>query len=295
MIDYEQFCKIKLLKEQKALTSPQIARELGLDVRTVAKWIDEKTFKPRAPALRPSKLDAYKGEIVRMIETHPYTAAQIFYRLQEQGFDGGYTIVKEYVRKIRPAREPAYLSLAFAPAECAQVDWGSWGSVNVGGTRRRLSFFVMVLCYSRMMYVEFTVSQTMEHFLACHDIFWPAMSMLFRFLAGLRPKSWSITSNPQCSPVLSAGIRFLIPSTLILPIITALPLSLAMWAKETKKAVWKMPWVMSKRIFSPVWISRILMPWGLLCGIGQMISPMSGSTAPPGKNRLICLKKKERI
>ncbi|HEX3081727.1 MAG TPA: IS21 family transposase, partial [Candidatus Saccharimonadia bacterium] len=34
---------------------------------------------------------------------------------------------------------------------------------------RRLSFFVMVLCYSRMLYVEFTVSQTMEHFLACHQ------------------------------------------------------------------------------------------------------------------------------
>ena len=59
--------------------------------------------------------------------------------------------------------------LSFAPGECAQVDWGSYGSVNVGSTSRRLSFFVMVLCYSRLMYVEFTVSQTMEHFLACHQ------------------------------------------------------------------------------------------------------------------------------
>src|SRR5439155_6233131 len=39
----------------------------------------------------------------------------------------------------------------------------------VGQTQRCLSFFVMVLCYSRMLYVEFTVSQTMEHFLACHQ------------------------------------------------------------------------------------------------------------------------------
>jgi transposase len=46
---------------------------------------------------------------------------------------------------------------------------GAFGSVAVGQTRRRLSFFVMVLCYSRLMYVEFTVSQTMEHFLACHQ------------------------------------------------------------------------------------------------------------------------------
>jgi transposase len=59
--------------------------------------------------------------------------------------------------------------LAFAPGECAQVDWGSYGTVRVGDTTRRLSFFVMVLCYSRQLYVEFTVSQTMEHFLTCHQ------------------------------------------------------------------------------------------------------------------------------
>jgi Integrase core domain len=73
------------------------------------------------------------------------------------------------VRRVRPTRQPAFLKLAFAPGECAQVDWGSFGSVPVGQTTRRLSFFVMVLCYCRLMYVEFTVSQTMEHFLACHQ------------------------------------------------------------------------------------------------------------------------------
>jgi transposase len=49
------------------------------------------------------------------------------------------------------------------------VDWGEYGTIAVGGTRRKLSCFVMVLCHSRMMYLEFTVSQTMEHFLACHE------------------------------------------------------------------------------------------------------------------------------
>ena len=80
-----------------------------------------------------------------MLETHPYTAVQIFQRLREDGFDGGYTIVKDYVRKIRPPKIKAFLKLSFAPGECAQVDWGSYGSVAVGNTRRRLSFFVMVL------------------------------------------------------------------------------------------------------------------------------------------------------
>jgi transposase len=168
MIDYELFAKIRHLKEHERLTAPQIAAELTIDVRTVRKWLTAK-FRSKKITPRPSKLDPFKRDIVRMLETHPYTATQIFQRICEQGFAGGYSIVKRYVRKVRPPKSPAFLKLSFAPGECAQVDWGSYGAVNVGSTRRKLSFFVMVLCYSRMMYVEFTVSQTMEHFLGCHQ------------------------------------------------------------------------------------------------------------------------------
>jgi len=168
MINYELFAKIKHLKEHEGLTAPQIAGELAIDVRTVRKWLDA-AFRPKKITPRSSKLDPFKSDIVRMLETHPYTATQIFQRICEEGFDGGYSIVKRYVRKVRPPKSPAFLKLSFAPGECAQVDWGSYGAVDVGSTRRKLSFFVMVLCYSRMMYVEFTVSQTMEHFLGCHQ------------------------------------------------------------------------------------------------------------------------------
>ena len=169
MIDFELFIRIKHYHEEKGLNSSQIARELGLDPRTVAYWLSQNKFRPRKPVKRPSKLDPFKDSIVRMLETHPYSAAQILHRIREEGYQGGYTILTDYVRKIRPRRTPAFLKLAFAPGECAQVDWGSYGSIQVGETRRRLSFFVMVLCYSRMMYLEFTVSQTMEHWLACHQ------------------------------------------------------------------------------------------------------------------------------
>ncbi len=169
MIDYHRFCQIKDLHHHHGLNAAQIARELALDPRTVTYWLRQDHFRPRKPTGRASKLDPFKADIVRMLERYPYSAAQVFQRLREQGFDGGYSIVKAYVRMIRPTRQPAFLKLAFAPGECAQVDWGSCGSVPVGHTSRRLSFFVMVLCYSRLMYVEFTVSQTMEHFLACHQ------------------------------------------------------------------------------------------------------------------------------
>ena len=169
MIDYHRFCQIKDLHEHQGLSASQIAKALALDPRTVSYWLAQEHFRPRTPRQHPSKLDPFKAQIVHLLERYPYSAAQVFQRLREQGFDGGYSIVKAYVRTVRPRRQPAFLTLAFAPGECAQVDWGAFGSVPVGQTQRRLSFFVMVLCYSRLLYVEFTVSQTMEHFLACHQ------------------------------------------------------------------------------------------------------------------------------
>ena len=168
MINYELFSKIRHLNKNDGLTCGQISEKLALDPRTVRKYLNGR-YKQRKSPSRQSKLDPFKPHMVRMLETHPYSATQIFQKLQEMGFDGGYTIVKEHVRKIRPPKKRAYLTLCFLPGECAQVDWGVFGSVNVGKTRRRLSFFVMVMCHSRMMYVEFTVSQTMEHFLGCHQ------------------------------------------------------------------------------------------------------------------------------
>lgn len=168
MIDYELFSKIKHMKEHDGLSAPQIATEMALDPRTVRKWLSLQ-FRPRKTTPRLGKLDPFKQDVLRMLETHPYTATQVLQRLRQQGFDGGYNIVKRYVRKLRPKKSRAFLTLSFAPGECAQVDWGSYGFVPVGSTRRRLSFFAMVLCYSRMMYLEFTVSQGMEHFLACHQ------------------------------------------------------------------------------------------------------------------------------
>lgn len=169
MIDYELYAKIKHAIEIERLSIPQTAEALEIDRRTVRRWVDEKGFRQRQAVSRTSKLDPFKGEIVRMLDTYPYTATQVLQKIQEQGFGGRYSIVKRYVALIRPKRSPAFLKLTFQPGEAAQVDWGSFGTVRVGSTVRRLSFFVMVLCHSRMIYLEFTTSQTMEQFLACHQ------------------------------------------------------------------------------------------------------------------------------
>ena len=89
MIDYELYCRIKDYHDHRQLTVAQIARELHLDQRTVARWLAAEKFQLRQVAARPSKLDPYKKQIVRWLESHPYTAAQIFLRLREAGYTGG--------------------------------------------------------------------------------------------------------------------------------------------------------------------------------------------------------------
>jgi transposase len=168
MIDYETYARIGALTNQ-GLSAEQIAVSCGLDARTVRLWQARQSYRPRRPSKRPSKLDEHRGAVVRLLAAHPYTAAQIMSLLRREGYTGGYSILKDMVRQLRPPRHPAYLSLAFAQGECAQVDWGCAGTIDVEGARRRLSFFVMVLCYSRMLYVEFTLREGQEQFLACQQ------------------------------------------------------------------------------------------------------------------------------
>ncbi len=195
MIGYEQWCRLKQMAERDHLNAAQIARAMGLAPRTVRKWLKE-PYRPRKRIARASSLDPFKGKIMGLLKEHPYTAVQVLAILRDQGFQGGITILKDYIQQIRPRAQEPYLTLSFAPGECAQVDWGSWEIIPVGNTRRRLSFFVMVLGYSRMLYVEFTLAQSQEHFLACHR-------RAFEFFGGVPAKvmcdncKTAVLSHPQ--------------------------------------------------------------------------------------------------
>lgn len=168
MIDYQTYCQIRHLFTQKQLSLRQIARELKLGFHTVRKWARRESYQRAAIPKRPSKLDPFKGDIVRLLEQHDYSAQQIFQQLKELGYQGRSSILRAFVSEVRPKQRAAFLTLHFDPGQCAQVDWGCAGSVPVGATHRRLSFFIMVLAYSRKMYLEFTLAETLEHFLACH-------------------------------------------------------------------------------------------------------------------------------
>lgn len=160
MIDAHRFCQRTDRHEHQGRTVAQIARALARDPRTVAPWRCQARCHPRTSTPRASNLAPLKPQMVQRLAKYPARAAP--------GCAGGSSIVKASVRTVRPTRHPALRTLACAPGACAQGDWGAFGSVPVGPTSRRLRVLVMGLCSSRMLSVEFTVSQTMEHVLACH-------------------------------------------------------------------------------------------------------------------------------
>ena len=88
MIDYPRFCQIQHLPAHQGLNAAQIAREVALDRRTVAYGLTQDHFRPRKPRPHASTLDPCTPEIVRLLERHPYAAAQVFQRLREPGFAG---------------------------------------------------------------------------------------------------------------------------------------------------------------------------------------------------------------
>lgn len=208
MIDYHRVCQIKHLQGHQGLNAAQIARELALDPRTLTYWLAQAHFRPRMPRPRTSKLNPFKTPIARLLEPYPSSAAHVFQRLRAQGFDGAYSLVKAYVHPGRPRRQPAFLKLAFAPGECAQGEWGAFGAVPVGPTSRRLSFFVIVLGYSRMLYVEFTVSQTMAHLLACHQHAFDCFGGIPKkiMVDNLKSAVGSSTSNRGPRPTAQSGV-----------------------------------------------------------------------------------------
>jgi transposase len=155
----------------EGLSIRAIARRLQLSRKTVRRLLGRAAErKPPASEPRASLLDAYDAEIRRLLaDTPEFTAPAILERLRPLGYTGGITILRDHVRGLRPrpAKE-AFLTLDFKPGAAFQVDWADFGFA-LPGCPRRVSGFVMVACYSRYLYLEFTLSQAMGTFLRCME------------------------------------------------------------------------------------------------------------------------------
>ena len=155
-----------------------ISRRLKIARKTVRKVLDgDRTIKSTV-APRPRLLLPYDGAIRQVLSDTPQMRAPaMLERLRTLGYRGGITIVRERLRQLRPhAEKEPFLTLDFKSGAAAQVDWADFGFA-LPGCPRRVSAFVMVMCYSRMLYLEFTLSQAMGSFLRC-------MERALRFFGG---------------------------------------------------------------------------------------------------------------
>jgi transposase len=157
---------------QKGLSYKEIGKKHNIDWRTAKKYAESEE-KPvyQLCEPKPSKLDAYKHQIDLWLHEAPYSAQRIFEKLQEQGFDGKYTIVRQYVatRKI-DFDEKATVRFETMPGLQGQVDWAYFEEFKVleNGEYRKLYCFIMILGYSRTRYIEFVTDMSTNTLIRCH-------------------------------------------------------------------------------------------------------------------------------
>jgi transposase len=147
-----------------------IARQLHIHHSTVRRVLWQSGITAVREGARTSKLDAYVPFIRETLERYPKLRASRLYRMvTERGYSGSPDHFRHMVARWRP-RPPAeaYLRLRTLPAEQGQIDWAHFGKINVGRARRPLMAFVMVLSYSRHLFVRFYLNASTGSFLDAH-------------------------------------------------------------------------------------------------------------------------------
>ena len=166
------WAEIRRLHEIEGLKVREIARRLHCCTKTVNKALQMES--PPLPASTPSTpttsggiLDPYHRQIDGLIAKYPeLSAVRVLEEISrgQEGYRGSVYSVRRYLRKTRPVRGRVYQEVFYEPGEAMQVDWGDCGILEIGQTKRRVSVFVAVLCYSRLCYIEFCLSQRKAEF-----------------------------------------------------------------------------------------------------------------------------------
>lgn len=159
---------------RQGLKVAAIARQLGLDRKTVAKYIarglEPPAYGPRPPRARAT--DPFLPYLQERLAAYPtLTATRLWRELKERGFAGAYTAVKRAVAAIRPtAPLPVERRFETPPGQQAQVDFARFevGFADEPGTRRVVWLFALVLGHSRLIWARFVLHQDLQTLLRCH-------------------------------------------------------------------------------------------------------------------------------
>jgi transposase len=156
-----------------------IAEELGIHHTVVRRIIAQEGHAGSLPR-KKRLIDPYLPTIEETLQKHPrLTASRLYEMVRMRGYPGKISQLRAIVAELRPRRTPeAFLRLQTLPGVQAQVDWAHFAHLEVGSARRPLMAFVMVLSYSRAIYLKFFHSHGMSSFLTGHD-------EAFRFFGGV--------------------------------------------------------------------------------------------------------------
>jgi len=146
-----------------------IARQLHVHYSTVVRVLATAGLSVM-PEPRRSKIDPFVPFINETLEKFPkLNSARLYEMVKERGYMGAKDHFRHLIGRLRPKpKGEAYLRLTTLPGEQGQVDWGSFGKLRVGNAEHRLLAFVMVLSWSRRIFLRFYLGDSTANFLRGH-------------------------------------------------------------------------------------------------------------------------------
>jgi transposase len=172
MLTVEEWMDVKQLAHQ-GHSARAIARITGYSRNTVAKRLGQTAPAPFPKPQRPSKLDPYKPYLQQRHQECPLSAVRLLEEVRPMGYAGGLCVLRRYLSGLqtqRRAQAQATVRFETPPGQQAPVDWAYGGTFpDAAGQPVKVYFFLMVLGFSRMLYVQFTSSMALPQLLACHQ------------------------------------------------------------------------------------------------------------------------------
>jgi transposase len=183
--DMLQWAEIRRRVLVDGVSKRQILRETGMHWTTLEKILQHSEppgYRTDTPRAKP-KLGPYLDRIAQILQDDKqaprkqrHTARRIYQRLRDEGYQGGYTVIKEVVRDLRLKGREVFVPLVHRPGE-AQVDFGE-AVIKAAGQLRKVAFLVMALPHSDGFFVR-------AYDRECTETFWDGHARAFEFFGGV--------------------------------------------------------------------------------------------------------------
>jgi transposase len=172
MLSVEEWMDIKDLHRQ-GHSVREIAKITGRSRNTVRAALKERAPKTYERRARATKLDPFKSYLSERYNECSLSAVRLIAEIQPMGYSGSVDLVRRYLATLAPQKrlqEQLTVRFETPPGQQAQADWAYCGRFhNLAGEEIPVYAFVMVLSFSRTLYVEFVSSMNLPTLLRCHQ------------------------------------------------------------------------------------------------------------------------------